>query len=76
MSRYEYKITRHSSDAISDFVYMCDGKGECSLEKIATDQSGKIETILNQEGTKGWELVQIVFGRDGLLVFWKKIIID
>jgi hypothetical protein len=32
--------------------------------------------ILNNRGREGWELVQISFGRDGLMAYWKRIVKD
>jgi len=32
--------------------------------------------ILNNRGSEGWELVQIAFGKDGMMAFWKRRIKD
>jgi hypothetical protein len=31
-----------------------------------------LQDILNEEGSDGWELVQVSFGKQGILAFWKK----
>jgi hypothetical protein len=31
-----------------------------------------METLLNERGLEGWELVQASFGKEGVLVFWKR----
>lgn len=72
MKRFEYEITRHSSDEFTEVVYFCSGDGRCNVEKIPVDQLERIETVLNQRGQKGWELVQVIFGKDGLVVFWRR----
>jgi len=30
--------------------------------------------ILNGRGSEGWELIQIFFGEDGVVAFWKRLI--
>ena len=36
------------------------------------DQTKILEDIMNGRGKQGWELVQISFGKDGLMAFWKR----
>jgi hypothetical protein len=31
-----------------------------------------MESLLNEGGLLGWELVQASFGKEGILVFWKR----
>jgi hypothetical protein len=35
-------------------------------------QTEVLQSLLNGEGENGWELVQVSFGRNGILAFWKK----
>jgi len=28
--------------------------------------------MLNRRGAEGWEIVQTLFGRDGIVIFWKR----
>jgi len=72
MSAFEYRITRHPAGQFKDLVYFCTEHGECTLNQVPGDQMRIVEDILNEEGGQGWELVQVAFGRDGLIVFWKK----
>lgn len=69
---YEYRITKHPASEISSIVYFCTEKGECKYDQVTTDQLKKLEDILNREGKAGWELIQISFGEDGAVAFWKK----
>jgi hypothetical protein len=70
--KIEYKITKHPAAEISSLVYFCTEKGECNVDQVASDQLKKLEEILNREGNDGWELVQLSFGEDGVVIFWKK----
>ncbi|MBN1106638.1 MAG: hypothetical protein JXL84_24765 [Deltaproteobacteria bacterium] len=72
MKRYQYEITRHPSDQFSDLVYFCSDQGECSLNQIPMDQMGVLRQVLNERGGQGWELVQLFFGKEGILAFWKR----
>ncbi len=72
MDFFEYRVTRHPAEAFRDIVYFCSREGDCNLEVIGSDQISKMENILNEGGRQGWELVQAAFGKDGVLVFWKR----
>lgn len=70
--QFEYEVTRHPADTFREVVYFCSQDGGCSLGAIHSNQLEKIEDILNERGKKGWEMVQVSFGKDGMLVFWKR----
>jgi len=72
MKRFEYKITKHPAETFTELVYYCSESGECSLDQIPHGQTEILQDILNGEGTDGCELVQISFGRNGVICFWKK----
>ncbi|MDA8308440.1 MAG: hypothetical protein M0Z81_16665 [Deltaproteobacteria bacterium] len=72
MSNYEYKVTIHPAEAFREIVLFCSRDGNCSAELVPSEQIKKMESLLNQGGLEGWELVQASFGKDGLLVFWKR----
>jgi len=72
MKQFQYEITKHPSDEFTHLVYFCTDQGQCSLNQIPPDQTGKLEGILNQRGKDGWELVHLVFGQEGIVAFWKR----
>lgn len=72
MPSFEYQITRHSAEAFKELTFYCSESGECSLGEVPEDQTAVLQNILNENGIAGWELVQVSFGRDGLLCFWKR----
>lgn len=72
MKTFSYKITKHPAETFSTLVYFCSAGGECELEKVEHDQAETLQDILNSEGAAGWELVQLAFGRKGMMAFWKK----
>jgi hypothetical protein len=72
MDLFEYRVTRHPADTFREMVYFCSREGNCDLEVVTSDQVKKMETLLNEGGKQGWELVQATFGKDGVLVFWKR----
>jgi hypothetical protein len=74
MNRFRYEITRHPSSEFKQLVYFCTDQGECSLEQIPSDQTNVLKGLLNESGEQGWELVQLFFGKDGIVAFWKKAI--
>jgi len=72
MKRFEYEITQHSAEGFNQVVYFCSEAGECSLNEVPGDQTKILEDIMNERGNQGWELVQISFGKDGVMAFWKR----
>lgn len=74
MTKYGYEITKHPADEFNRLAYFCTESGECSLEEVPDQQTGILRDILNQRGSEGWELVQLFFGKDGVVALWKRMI--
>jgi hypothetical protein len=72
MKKFEYEITKHPSSGFQELAYFCTSEGECKLDQLPADQTGRLKDILNKNGDLGWELVQLSFGKDGVAAFWKK----
>ena len=73
MKQFEYKITKHPAESFNELVYYCTEAGDCALDQIPQDQTLILQDILNREGENGWELIQVSFGNNGLVAFWKKV---
>ncbi len=76
MDRFEYKITKHSADTFDKIIYFCSEFGHCGINEVSKDQTRILTDILNIQGSEGWELVQISFGKDGVMIYWKRRIKD
>ena len=76
MKRFEYKITKHSADTFDKIIYFCSKSGRCGIDEVSKNQTRILADILNNQGRKGWELVQISFGKNGVMVYWKRSIKD
>jgi hypothetical protein len=72
MKKFTYEITKHPTDEFTHLVYFCSDKGECNIDQVPLNQTNIFVDILNERGSQGWELVQVFFGKDGMVVFWKK----
>ena len=72
MKYFEYEITKHPAETLKKVIYFCSETGQCSLDQVTKDDTRTLESILNLRGKEGWELVQVSFGKDGLMVFWKR----
>jgi hypothetical protein len=72
MKQFEYEITQHPADAFKQVVYFCTETAECTLDEVPRDQAEVLVEILNGRGSQGWELVQVSFGKDGAMAFWKR----
>jgi len=72
MDHFEYEITRHSADTFDKVIYFCSESGKCSIDEVSKDQTRILTDILNNRGRDGWALVQISFGKDGVMAFWKR----
>jgi len=77
MEKFEYDITRHDAENFIQMVYFCSEQGDCKLEEIPAEEPQMLMDLLNARGRDGWELIQLNFGKDGVLAFWKrKLIIE
>ena len=76
MRRFEYEITKHKEDTFKQVVYFCSETGECTLEEVPGEETKMLSQILNERGNQGWELVQVSFGKDGAMAFWKRKVKD
>ena len=72
MDSFEYRVTLHPAETFREMILFCSHDGSCNVGMVASEQIRKMETLLNEGGLQGWELVQANFGKDGVLVFWKR----
>ena len=72
MRKFEYKITKHPAENFKNIGFFCTDHGDCTLEQVPTDQLSVLGALLNEKGAQGWGLVQLSFGSDGVIAFWKK----
>lgn len=72
MKKFEYDITKYSASEFTHLVYFCTEQGECKFDQIPEDQTRVLNEVLNEKGARGWELVDLAFGHDGLVAFWKR----
>jgi hypothetical protein len=72
MKCFEYDITHHPGETFKQVVYFCTETGECTLDQVPSDETKLLTGILNERGREGWELVQVSFGKDGIMAFWKR----
>lgn len=69
---FEYRITSHAESDFKRVIYFCSEKGDCRLEDVSDTQIKTLTAMLNDQGGEGWELVQLLFGKGGLLAVWKR----
>ena len=74
MSGFKYEITKHSAVEITQLVYFCSEQGECNVDDLPPDQLSILRDALNERGGEGWDLVQLIFGKDGIVAVWKRAI--
>lgn len=72
MERFEYDLTTYSAETFSKLVVFCSENGDCDLAEIPSEEPQRLASIFNERGGKGWELVQLFFGKDGVMAIWKK----
>lgn len=72
MDRFEYEITTHNAETFSRLVYFCSEKGDCGIEHVPAEEPQILVDLLNERGREGWELIQLLFGSNGLMAYWKR----
>jgi hypothetical protein len=79
MPKWEYQITRYllqnlvRGEKIQEAAYYCDSKGQCLLHDTTKETGDIIRDVFNEEGTKGWELVQFGYHLGEILCVWKRL---
>jgi hypothetical protein len=82
MKRWRYRVTVHTADDIlallaqpaeqvPPMIY-CDDQGACYFDSGPNPLTTAIETLLDQIGAEGWELVQLNFRPQQMIGFWKQ----
>jgi hypothetical protein len=71
--QFVYEVTAYPSEQFVRVGYFCTEQGECGLDQLPLEQVKAFEDILNQRGAQGWELVQALFGSDGVLTIWRRL---
>jgi len=78
MKKWEYQITRYQlkefvrEEEMDSGAFYCDQRGQCFLHDTSREAAGMIQEVLNQEGKKGWELVQFGYHRKEMICVWKR----
>jgi hypothetical protein len=72
MERFEYEVTMHSGEAFTQVVYFCSTEGDCGVAEVPQEEPQALVNLLNERGEAGWELIQLVFGGDGVMACWKR----
>jgi len=72
MDRFEYEITTHSAQTFSRLVYFCSEKGDCGIEHVPAEEPQILVDLLNERGREGWEMIQLLFGSNGVMAYWKR----
>jgi len=72
MGGFEYDITKYNAQEFTRMAYFCSEKGVCGVEEVPEGQLQVMREILNHRGAEGWELVQLFFGEEGVVAFWKR----
>ncbi len=83
---YEYTIEFFSMERASTAgetpegagskVYECGQEGECTVKDLREEQMDLLQDFMNEMGSKGWELVQVLFNPNGAVSFWKRQIVE
>ncbi|MFW6082600.1 MAG: hypothetical protein ACOC8C_00955 [Chloroflexota bacterium] len=82
MSTWDYKVTVHEAEEIQQHLseavehippsIFCDDAGTCYFDEGPNPLTRAIEEILNEMGSRGWELVHVAFKPDQMICFWKQ----
>mgnify|MGYP001035204307 FL=1 len=70
--KFVYAVEKYHTEQFVRLVYFCTDHGECALNELPSEQMKAFESLLNAKGSEGWELVQTLFGQDGVVAIWKK----
>lgn len=80
MMRWEYQITRYQLKDLSrgkdipETTFYCDQKGQCFLHDTSHATADMVCGAFNEEGKKGWELVQFGYHQGEIICIWKRAV--
>ena len=81
MIKWEYKITRYHLQNVArreegDRVdpVICDEKGQCFLHDTSQAAADMIREAFNEQGQRGWELIQFGYHLGELMCVWKRAV--
>ena len=74
MDAYEYDITHFSIQDLGSSGFVCSEDGICGgTEKPSPGElAAPLRDLLNRSGHEGWRLIQLEFGKGGVLAFWMR----
>lgn len=72
MDQFEYDITKHSAEEFKKISFFCTASGECAMEEVPDQETLLLKKLLDDRGDQGWEVVQLIFSKDGVMAFWKR----
>lgn len=82
MDNWRYKVTVHEAEEILEHLpetvgdvppsIYCDDQGICYFDEGPNPFTEAIESLLNDVGAQGWELIQVAFRPDQMICFWKQ----
>jgi hypothetical protein len=72
MDQFEYEFTTHGAEGVRKLVFFCSADADCGVEEVPSLERQALTQVFNDRGSKGWELVQLMFGKDGVIACWKR----
>jgi hypothetical protein len=72
MERFEYEISTHEGNAFTKLAYFCSEDAECSVSGVPAEEARILVSLMNERSLQGWELIQFVFSKEGVMAFWKR----
>jgi hypothetical protein len=82
MDNWHYKVTVHEPEDILENLAQtvevvpptiyCDDEGSCYFDRGPNPFTQAIESLLNEVGDQGWELVQLTLRPNQMIGFWKR----
>ena len=73
MDKFEYEIVTYPAETFNKLVFFCSDRGQCGINEVPSKDTGMLKEVLNTRGEEGWELIQLSFGSDGVVSFWKRL---
>ncbi len=72
MELFEFEIITYPAKTFKRLVFFCSESGQCGIDEVPDSDTATLQDLLNKRGAEGWELVQLAFGTDGVISFWKR----
>ncbi|MCP4624062.1 MAG: hypothetical protein GY850_11080 [bacterium] len=72
MKKFEYEMETYPPQTFLKQEFICGEDGSCTPGEVLDEEHTELLKRMNERGSQGWELVQIIFEKKVAAAVWKR----